>query len=150
MPITDWESSGIDWEKPQLASFYDVLESIRLAVNERCNVLGLGDRGSYKIGGFCRLSRLLNVTRRIQDSVYGLLPFFANHTINSGNFDGLGDIPRWTLEDALIYINDEENENPYQRGAIISVNWIKRMYKLLNLMRWRFCTLTSYTMTPVS
>jgi len=103
------------------------LNDIYLAINERCKAAGITPlnftlRNSHRNGW------------QMQDKLTDLIPFFANHTDNSGAWDGQASIPVWTESDLETEIS--ESRPTVERCAPLTAEWVWWMHECLNLLLW--------------
>lgn len=139
MDITDWDSAGINWEKPQPASLYNALESIRLALLERISVTGIDLENLPPVmKNICtkgiRLRSIYEVASEFHRNISTVIPYFVNHTDNSGNWNNQEEIPTWTEESILDAIGDSERVPVSRLGS--SAEWVIQAYKILNMLKW--------------
>jgi len=131
--IENWNSIGIDWNYPQLCTYYSALESIRLALVERAAA------ASYTLPTILqtevkRLSTVKPYTDAIQAAITALIPLFINHTDNGGNWSGQSDVPMWTESAILSAIGAESRL--IQNKMNVSADWITQQYKIINMLKW--------------
>ena len=137
--IDNWNSIGIDWEYPQLCTYYSALESIRLALVER-DLATSGFSPAILIGQVLLLYSLREYAEAIQNTITSLIPCFANHTDNGGNWDGKTDIPAWT-ESSILEAIGAEKRLLVNKLNVLSAAWVTQQYQILNMLKWRLVKL---------
>jgi len=60
---------------------------------------------------------------------------YANHTVNSGDFEGEENIPPWTEATLLAAIGDEARV-PVPNDPAISAEWLYQNKKIINMLKW--------------
>lgn len=70
----------------------------------------------------------------IQSQTTTLIPKYANHTDNSGNWDGQSSIPKWTEATILSAISAASRLTCSRLSA--QPDWIIQQYKIMNMLRW--------------
>lgn len=70
----------------------------------------------------------------IQSQITTLIPKYANHTDNSGNWDGQSSIPKWAEATILSAISAASRLTCSRLSA--QPDWIIQQYKIINMLRW--------------
>jgi len=146
MAIESWSSEGMDWSSESslsVSSLYNACEAVRLAVAERQRALSSLVSGSiFASGGSVRLMTPWNFASQVQSAVSALIPLFANHEDNGGDWNGIKDVwwnnqnlaPAWTEAGVLESLGDESRLAPSRLGEIRP--WLWQQYRILNKLRW--------------
>jgi len=144
--IESWESEGMDWSSEnalRCSDLYAGCEAVRLAVAERQKALSALVSGSiFASGGSARMATLWNFASQVQSAVSALIPLFANHEDNGGDWDGVEDVwygiqhlaPGWTEAGVLSSIGGASRLAPSKLEEIAP--WLWQQYKILNKLRW--------------
>jgi hypothetical protein len=142
-----WTSIGgntLDWTyELQCHSQKDVLEAIRQAIVERCTVTGTSVPTLLN-SAVPPLYNLKSFTDEIQSIITTLIPKFANHTDNSGDWDGQTTIPAWSESSLMTHLS-ASRLTVAQISALGT--WCKQQYEILNHLRWIKKTDVPYTTT---
>jgi hypothetical protein len=103
------------------------------------NVFNGYNERSGEVGGYVAPSinvRDLLSLSTFQSAMTTILSKFANHTDNSGSWDGQSDIPKWTEASMMTYLSESRLAVPTTRDLLN--DWIMQQYRMINLLRYAY------------
>lgn len=157
MAITAWtdnDSAGIpmNWGKPNLSDS-NYVQTLINALFERVKKCDSAS-ANFKLRDIKDTRLNCAYLNDMLKNLKEMIPYYVNHTINSGNFHGYSSIPMWTLEDILDatgyteiysptigeyieYLGEipKRCDRPYRKFEQME-KFGKQMYDMINLLRW--------------
>ena len=111
-----------------------VMEELRLALVERCSISATTVPVGWttSIDGRQVTATMLSTWHT---AISTLIPKFANHTYNSGDFDGALDVIVWSEASILSSIGDASRLS-ISSGNQITAAWLGQQYNILDRLRW--------------
>lgn len=118
------------------------LNDLRAAMNERC--LAVGRTVPANCPAIVTGDIITSAWHTaFQAEVTTLIPLYANHTDNSGDWDGETSIPAWSEATILTALGDVARL-PAPTDPLISASWMWQQFRILNLLRWTYQTDITY------
>lgn len=130
MSWSDYNLSDGEFKDKQLST---TCEALRLAIVERC------EAASYTVPEVLASEMIQNTLKSsdwidaFQNTITALIPKFAKHIDNGGDWTGETSIPVWSEADILTEI-EESVRIPV--SSIFKASWANQQYKILNILRW--------------
>lgn len=108
-------------------------EALRLAIIERCQASNTTIPNSLQDEISENTIPSKTWKNDFQSTITTLISKYANHTDNSGNWQGQANIPAWTEASILTAI---EAESRIAAPDFFNAAWAEQQHRILNLLRW--------------
>jgi hypothetical protein len=120
------------------------IEGIIKATNERCDMLGVATiyddlpiLHNLSTGPEINIPQeRIGVLNTIENKINSIIGSFVNLKENNGNYDNFDDVPMWTKNDILTYLNEPEYSANATKLFGQITRWCFQQYKILNLLVW--------------